>query len=162
MTHRDLVEIIVSSLVGFFIGYGSCLLGQRAGARRVFTLKWVGDSGRFFGVMILALLLATGVVYWRDSSARAALATCIAAENERTQAAITARGQANEATNQAQKDGNAAQRVFLKTIYEPGVTLEQREAAYQQYLVALDKVDASLSHLTATQQAYPLGTDGCT
>lgn len=162
MTHRDLVEIIVSSLLGFFIGYGSCLLGQRAGARKVITLKWVGDGTRFFGIMILLLLLATGIVFWRDSSARASLAHCLSAENDRTQSAIAARGEANEATNQAQKDGNAAQRDFLKTIYEPGVTLEQREAAYQQYLAALDKVDASLNHLTATQQAYPLGTDGCT
>lgn len=162
MTHRDLVEIIVSSLVGFFIGYGSCLLGQRAGARRVIALKWVGDSGRFFGIMILLLLLATGIVFWRDSSARASLAHCLSAENDRTQAAITARGLANQSTNQAQKDGNAAQRVYLKVVNDPAVTPDQRHVAYVNYLAALDRMDTALDHLNATQQAYPLGTDGCT
>lgn len=162
MTHRDIIEIIVSSLVGFIVGYASCLLGQSAGQRRVFTLKWIGDGRRFFGIMILLLLLASGLMYWQSNAARTRLASCVAAEAQRTQQAITARGLANQATNQAQKDGNAAQRVFLKTVYEPGVTLDQRRVAYQAYLVALDKVDASLSNLTATQQAYPLGADGCT
>lgn len=162
MTHRDLVEIIVSSLVGFIVGYGSCLLGRRAGERRVISLKWVGDGRRFAGITILVLLVVSLVGYWQTASANTRLGACVAAEAKRTNEAIAARGQAGQASNQAQKDGNAAQRVFLATVYEPGVTAEQRAAAYHQYLSALDKVDASLDHLRTTQQAFPLGTDGCT
>jgi hypothetical protein len=160
MTHRDLIEIITSSLIGFVMGYASCLWGKHMGER--FTLKWIGDGRRFFGIMILLLLLASGLMYWQSNTARARLASCVAQQTARTNQAIAARGMANQSTNQAQLDGNAAQRVFLKTVYEPGVTLAQRETAYQAYLVALDKVDASLNHLTATQQAFPLGADGCT
>lgn len=162
MTQRDLIEIIASSLIGFIVGYASCLLGHHAGERQIFTLKWAGDSRRLLGLLILALLLASGIGYWHTTTANARLAACVAANAQRTQESITARGLANQATNQAQKDGNAAQRVFLKTIYEPGVTLDQRRVAYQAYLVALDKVDASLNHLTGVQQAFPLGADGCT
>lgn len=162
MTQRDVIEILTSSVIGFIVGYASCLLGHRAGERQVFTWKWAGDGRRALGLVILALLLASGVGYWKTTTANARLSACVAAEAARTQQSITARGLANQATNQAQKDGNAAQRVFLKTVYEPGVTPEQRTAAYQQYLLALDKVDASLSNLTATQQAFPLGADGCT
>lgn len=162
MTHRDVIEIIVSSLVGFILGYSTCLLGAKAGQRKVLTLKWIGDGRRFFGIMILLLLLASGLMYWQSNTARNRLAMCVAEQTARTNEAIAARGMANQATNQAQLAGDQAQRVFLKTIYEPGVTLEQRETAYQQYLVALDKVDAALNNLTATQQAHPLGPDGCT
>lgn len=161
MTQRDVIEILTSSVIGFIVGYSSCLLGRHAGQRHTFTL-WFGDGRRIVGILILVLLLASGVGYWRTTAANTRLAACVAAEAQRTQQAITARGLANQSTNQAQKDGNAAQRVFLKTIYEPGVTPEQRTAAYQAYLVALDKVDASLNHLTGVQQAFPLGADGCT
>lgn len=162
MTQRDVIEIITSSLVGFFIGYMSCLMGQRAGERRLLTLKWIGDGRRLFGILILALLIASSVGYWQTTAANARLAACVAANAQHTQESITARGQANQSTNQAQKDGNAAQRVFLKTVYEPGVTLEERRTAYLNYLAALDKVDESLNHLTGVQQAFPLGADGCT
>jgi len=162
MTHRDLIEIITSSLIGFIIGYVSCLLGHKAAIREVLTLKWIGDGRRFFGIMILLLLVASGLMYWQSNAARSRLADCVAEQAARTNESIAARGMANQDTNKAQLAGDQAQRVFLKTIYEPGVTLQQREAAYQQYLTALDKVDAALTNLTATQQAHPLVPDGCT
>lgn len=107
-----------------------------------------------FYALVLVALLGVNVLetvfllsYSTDLRKAQDKLTCQAAVNDefRTAFAIRSIAGANE---------RAAQKVFLQTLRAPGLTLAQRDAAYDTYYAALAKADAD-------RLVNPLPTDNC-
>lgn len=143
MNYRDLIEIVVSCLAGFVFGYITC-----AYARPRIDPSVLKVNGRtVLGLLILAMMVATGVLYYQASSRQTRFIECQEQQNEALAQAIKARAQASS-------DVDDAQRVFLKVRANPAATDEQRIASINVYLDALDKIDNTRSN-------NPLIAGGC-
>lgn len=144
MSYRDVVEIVLSVVVGLMGGFT-----MRRFVRPHFSIgtkRWL-DGQTALGVLVLVMMAVTGALYYQQAAAQSRVTSCQAHQNEVLAAAIAVRAQ-------AATDVDDAQRVFLKVRANPNATPEQRIDSINTYLAALDKIDS-------TRSDNPLLVGGC-
>lgn len=149
MTSHDVLEFAVSSIIGFFAGYGACWMamnGDPNGTRR--RAWWLSDQAKTaFGLILVVLAVSSLALFYVTNSTQRRIADCQAEVNSETVAALQARSQASRLNIQAEHD-------WLVAVADPGSTPAARLATTHTYIDALEK-------LAAAQDQNPLTARQC-
>lgn len=150
MTTHDVLGFAVSSVIGFFAGYGACWMAMNAengnGERR--KSWWLTEQAKTaFGLILVVLALASLGLFYVTNNSQRRIADCQAEVNRETVAALQARSQASRENIQAEHD-------WLSSVIDQHTTQEARLATTVKYISALEK-------LAAAQDQHPLVAKQC-
>lgn len=154
MTSHDVLAALMSSLIGFAAGYGVGWMGKEAARIEDADGQLRGRWQTALGLFILAMVVATAVLSYTSATAQRHAAedlqrftACQTVQNKVFGENIAARAQATKAGNKAMRD-------FLLALANPAATPADKKRFFQNYLDALNEVDA-------IQAAHPLTVGTC-
>lgn len=150
MTTHDVLEFAVSSIIGFFAGYGVCWIAMNAedanGNRR--KSWWLTEQARTaFGLILVVLAISSLGLFYVTNTSQRRIADCQAEVNRETVLALQARSQASRENIQAEHD-------WLASVADVHATQAARLATTLTYIKALEK-------LAAAQDQHPLVAKQC-